>query len=140
MVQRIKGFPSKLKILTLGNPEILGQRRIQVPETGRAHVRKHGTHVSELPFSRIGRVGVGPEALVRAEGRLKSGGVNPVGNLLLLGAASGEMRITHQIAPGGFRRTSAYLIVDGGLERILGATDGKRQPGLRNKIPRELPS
>src|SRR5208337_4412532 len=126
MVQGVKGLPVELKIFALREVEILGQGTIQVPESGRAHVRQYGTHVSKLPSSRIGRVVIRPEGLVPAEGRLKSGGVNPVGNLLLLRTVSREMRITDQIAPPCLSATPPYLVEYGVLERIRRAGNGKR--------------
>ena len=101
VIQRVKGLPPKFKISGFRKVELLREGRIQIPEPRRAELCNACVRGSELPGARVSRVVVRPEGLVTPERRLEGGRVNLLGNLLLAGAASVEMRVTDQVAPAG---------------------------------------
>src|SRR5579864_4291511 len=98
VIERIKQLPSKLEILLLGDVELFGERRIDVPEARTAQSWQADAGVAKLPGARIGWTVVGPEVLVAAEGRLERGRIDPISDALRLGTAPGKHRIADQVA------------------------------------------
>jgi len=98
MVESIEHFPAEFDVPFLREMEILHQRRIQIPETGPPNGIRPGLHISERPRARIEIGIVSPESRIASKSGLKSGGVDPICNLLGFGAMPAEMRVADQVA------------------------------------------
>src|SRR5207245_852677 len=136
MVQRVKGFPAEFEELVLRDMEALCEGSIHVPEAGRTNPRQSRAGVAVPPPAVIVDVRAGPEGFIRAVNRLEGGGVNPLRDPLLLGAASAETGVTDQVRPA---RNRVARPADGEWHAALGVEIACQQPATDDFVERPFP-
>jgi hypothetical protein len=79
VIESVEDLPAELEVTALGKPELLEERRIQVPETRGAGARQSLARIAKSPVSIVVRNRVCPEGLIASKRRFESSGDQTIG-------------------------------------------------------------